>query len=417
MTLTREDPAALRRPVRQAAWRTAGYLALTGAVGWAVLTYGGMAVTFVRELGVRGRDVTFWRPWVTLVLVGWPGVFALAALVELVRLVGRYLTARRWERQLADPARAASVPPLEGHLIDRTRTGVGWAVLRLFGWLLACVVLGGLGYAFATGVVRLDDPGEAWFGLGGTLLALLGCLVGAWRDIRVARRAAVVENLSSSGPAESGVRVRGAVAAVVPTLEVRFAGGLRPGAVDLGVASGRVPHLLYLRLFDNLAGTDAFVKRWRRVGLVHFLRSADQVGADELATWSRQVGDLSVFIDNDAELDEVLHAPAPASGPDGYPAQGLLCHGSYWKRAVTRLLVECDAVFLDLTGYHAGHGGTAFEVQSAFDLIDVGKLRLVAAPGSDQQFLAAQLRYAWSQMVADSPNAGEGTRRVTVYVG
>ena len=417
MTLTREDPAALRRPVRQAAWRTVGCLALTGAVVWALITYGDAAAAFVRELGVKRRDVAFWRHWVTLLLVGVPAVYVLAAVVELVRVSARYATARRWERQLADPARAASVPPLAGHLIDRTRTGVGWAVLRLFGWLLACVVLGGLGYAFATGVVRLDDPGEAWFGLGGTLLALLGCLVGAGRDIRAARRAAVVEKLASSGPAENGVRVRGAVAAVVPTLEVRFAGPLRPGAIGAAAASDRVPHLLYLRLFDNLAGTDAFVKRWRRVGLVHFLRSADQVGADELATWSRQVGDLSVFIDNDAELDEVLHAPVQPPGKEGYPAQGLLCHGSYWKRAVTRLLTECDRVFLDLTGYHAGHGGTAFEVQSAFDLIDVEKLRLVAASGSDQQFLAAQLRHAWSQMVAESPNAGEGTRRVTVYVG
>lgn len=58
------------------------------------------------------------------------------------------------------------------------------------------------------------------------------------------------------------------------------------------------------------AGTDAFVRRWRRVELVHFLRSADQVSADELATWSREVGDLAASIDNDAELDEVLHGPS-----------------------------------------------------------------------------------------------------------
>lgn len=215
-----------------------------------------------------------------------PGVQAVLALLDLGRLMHRSLVARRWERMLADPERAVEVPPLGGHLIDRTRTGVGWAVLRLFGWLAATAVFGLLGYASWAGWISLDDPGKTWFALATTMLLMIGTLIASWRQVLAARPAAVVETLSSSGPAETGVRVRGALATTVPTLDVRFAGALRPGsaAAQPAGASGRVPRLLYLRLFDNLAGTDAFVRRWRRVALVHFLRSADQVSADELAT-------------------------------------------------------------------------------------------------------------------------------------
>ena len=97
----------------------------------------------------------------------------------------------------------------------------------------------------------------------------------------------------------------------MPALTVHLAGPLRPGPVD----PDRPLRLLYLRLFDNRAGTEAFVDRWRRFGVVHYLRSADQVTADELKTWSRQVGDLSAFIDNDAELDDFLAATHPQPGP------------------------------------------------------------------------------------------------------
>ena len=76
-----------------------------------------------------------------------------------------------------------------------------------------------------------------------------------------------------------------------------------------------------------------------------------------------------------------------------------------------------DYVVLDLTGFTADHGGTAFEVRSAFDLVDVARLKLTASHSSDTRFLNAQLQHAWSQLAADSPNAGTGVREVTVHVG
>ncbi|MFT3969380.1 MAG: hypothetical protein QM695_03645 [Micropruina sp.] len=42
------------------------------------------------------------------------------------------------------------------------------------------------------------------------------------------------------------------------------------------------------------------------------------------------------------------------------------------------MLQTVNFVVLDLTGFHAGHGGTAFEVHSAIDLVDVERLKLTA---------------------------------------
>jgi len=49
--------------------------------------------------------------------------------------------------------------------------------------------------------------------------------------------------------------------------------------------------------------------------------------------------------------------------------------------------------------------------------VDVDRLRLTAAAGSDRRYLTAQLQRAWSDLAADSPNAGPGVRQVTVFLG
>ena len=411
MTLTREDPRPLAPQVRSATLRAVALAVVSVAVYWVVTTYADDAVRFLRSLGLRQRDIQPWQLPAMAVLIAIPVWHVLSALLQLARVTGRYLTARRWERQLDDPARAADVPPLGSHLITGTRVSVATAIGAMVGAVL--LTLGSFGFAVGAAFNRLpfqasdDAIGYAW------LLAVSGCwaIYRSSKGLAVARRAAKVERLSSSGPAEVALSA-GARAAQVPTLHIEFASPLRPAP-----GRGSVGRILYLRLFDNLAGTNRFVERWRRHGVVHYLRSADQVSADELKTWSGRVGDLSVFIDNDAELDEFLAASQPVEGPDGYPAGELLCHGSYWKRAVQRLLTEVDHVVLDLTGFTADHGGTAFEVRSAFDLVDVARLKLTASHSSDTRFLNAQLQHAWSQLAADSPNAGTGVREVTVYVG
>lgn len=410
MTLTREDPRPLRPQVRKAALQTAFLMAVTVAVFWAVTSYADDVVRFLRGFGLKSGQIEPWRLPAMAVAIAVPAWHTLSAASELVRLARRYRIARSWERQLDDPQRAALVPPLGSHLIQSRDSSVAAAATTLVSAVVVTLGSAGFSVAAAYGVLPFRPSDDA---VGYGWLIAVGAAWTSYRSVGAlgaARRAATVERLSSSGPIEVQQHV-GARAQQVPQLSVRYTAALRPAP------GGSVGRILYLRLFDNRTGTDRFVDRWRRYGVVHYLRSADQVTADELKTWSRQVGDLSVFIDNDAELDEFLAATRPQPGPDGYPAGELLCHGSYWKRAVQRLLQAVDFVVLDLTGFHTGHGGTAFEVRSAIDLVTVQRLKLTAALDSDRRFLTAQLQHAWSEMAADSPNAGTGARTLTVHLG
>ena len=94
-----------------------------------------------------------------------------------------------------------------------------------------------------------------------------------------------------------------------------------------------------------------------------------------------------------------------------------MCHGSFWHTAVDLLLERMDLVVIDLTGYRPEHAGTRFELQRVIDRFPIEQVTLLAERGSDQRFLAAQVRSMWRHMGSGSPNAGSGSRPVRVVVG
>ena len=240
-------------------------------------------------------------------------------------------------------------------------------------------------------------------------------------------------NPSRSGP--------GSLATEIPELDVRFvpvgAHPLGDGHAPLGTI-GTLPHEIpYLRLFDNVGGTERFVNSaWRRIGYVHILRSASQVEADELEAAEDAGSVASLFITTPAELEETLRRQPigriSAPRPDGflakwrwafdaergrYPVPALLCHGTFWHTAVDLLLERMDLVVIDLTGYRPEHAWTRFELQRVIDRYPIEQVTLLAERGSDQRFLTAQVRSMWRGMADGSPNAGTRSRAVRVVVG
>ena len=275
--------------------------------------------------------------------------------VGLATVPGKLRAARTWENRLRDPSTSAQVPPLGGHLISAQRLTTARAAWHTVALGLATGALLLLTLAAFRGALPVEDER----GRLGPGLALFTVLVGtvwlfAIRQLCVTRRRWRVERLSASSTDRPAAPAERRTATTVPALTVHLAGPLR--------------------------GRRVTVHRQRR-----------PVG--------RRAG---------------RRRPAESQG---FPAHGLLCHGSYWQRAVTRLLLEVDQVFLDLTGFHPDHRGTAFELQAALDLVDVGRLRLIAGAECDQLFLVAQLRAAWRAMLPGSPNARSGSRTLTLHVG
>ena len=368
----------------------------------------------------------------------------------------RWMRARRFERMLDDPEQAHRVPPLRAH-VDAVPAARGGCALLAIAILLGLGAVGLVTYgvlALGDHVARIESEGEdqSWpmivFGA-----VLMVAAVAAARRVRkwhVARR---VERLSNDkglmtrpgtgavDPNPTGPVGLGPLAGEIPELDVRFVPvGPHPlgdRQAPLGTKGALPRDILYLRLFDNVGGTERFVNSaWRQIGYVHILRSASQVEADELEAAEDAGTVASLFIRTPAELDEALRrqptgrisVPRPegfiarwrwASDAERgrYPVRALLCHGSFWHTAVDLLLERMDLVVIDLTGYRTEHAGTRFELQRVIDRFPIEQVTLLAERGSDQRFLAAQVRSMWRQMGDGSPNAGSGSRQVRAVVG
>lgn len=230
------------------------------------------------------------------------------------------------------------------------------------------------------------------------------------------------------------------VATSCPPLDVRVTRPRRYGrkepklrrvTLEHNVAGLRPLHILYLRLFENQPRMRTFIEgAWREFGYVYMLRSATSVTPRELR-WAKQQGDFSVmFIDSDQRL--MAYCDSCGSQPMGkgrytfknigpttvhvrdkygsYPARPLLCHGTYWQEAVTKLLTEVDLVAMDLSGFRESNAGTRFELQRVVDTFPIERVVFLADRYTNERFIDGQLREAWSTMAATSPNATPGTR-------
>ena len=373
-----------------------------------------------------------------ILLIGGGGLLALGVLRwSAAAFHGmRWVRARRWERMLRDPTSAHLVPPLREHVKSVVRA----SELGLRAAALAMVVA-----AVGLVIVALEFPhwtegpeGESGPVLFAGLLAWGS--VRSWRDAGRRRLARRIEAISAAGvitdaAAEEPV---GDVSTSVPELTITFAVSGEPGTAHptfrVVPAHGGPRHVLYLRLFDNAAGTARLLAgAWPRRGYVHLLRSADQVTPEELEAAKDNGSIESMFISSAQQLDDALarqatgrYDPPPPTGilamwrglrdrrRGTYPVRALLCHGSFWKQAIDLLLPRMDHVVLDLTGYRPERTGTRYEMQRLIDTYPIGNVSIISDRQCDRAFLTAQITWAWRHMAAGSPNEGPDARTITV---
>ena len=466
VTRTRRE----RRPERKAALGRLARAVVAAAVAVAILRYGSrvdMLAAHVVEAARVARAVH-----VAKIAAVWAAGIALFNLGAASGRCARWLTALRQERMLRDPRRAALVPPRGEHLAcleGNVRAGGAPIFFLIFGVFLL---------AMGLGLAKLDMwLGSAKEGGGGgstrlypvyLLLAGVLALLGGVADLRGWSLLRRVERMSKrpapgDGPAPEPSSGR---AARIPLLEVRFQAPTPHPSRGLQVTTernvfGRPPwDLAYLRLFDNQARLEEMLSStWRECGYVHLIRSAASVGRAELnaAKDGRQL-----FIRSRDQLLAELCAqppePVPVEQPRltrwqrwsvlqaeaakrgnrltgaerqqllrqhraetrgprfrrVYPVRSLLCHDSFWKSALDVLLERVDVVVLDLSGYQRKNLGTGYELQRVVDRFPIRRCIVLADPLSDEEFLDAQIRQAWSRMADGSPNAGERPRSVLV---
>jgi hypothetical protein len=392
------------------------------------------------ELGMSTDETTQIITTVTVLALVAAAVFAAAAAWRTYR----WLRERRFVRMLRDPERAALVPPRATHLAVRQRMPTAGAATRkgLLYAFLVLVVLGAL--VLLPGRDESSSDGDSGstamhvFLLVGLLVAALAYVIVQFRRWMRARRVERMADDPAFGVGQAP-EVATQRAATIPPLALTFDrssgawyAGLSPLTRERNVF-GRPPwNIAYLRLFDNEARAHEFVdSAWRECGYVHFIRSATSVSADELD--AADDGE-AMFIDSVDWLLSAIRAAPSDPLPSGryelttiagtavtvddpygsYPLRPFLCHGSFWKTAVDTLFGVVDVVILDLSGFLRANVGTAYELQRVIDRVPINRCVLLADPQSDRQFLEAQVRNAWSQMAAGSPNQGDAPRSVDI---
>ena len=364
------------------------------------------------------------------------GVLVLVQLVTGVYRAFRWGRARHFERMLEDPARAAEVPPLEAHVkVMRWQFVQGRPALQralLVAALVAMLVGGKM-------IPDKDKPGENWrvtdwrvivtgAAIGGLVLVMTFMFVHRWLRAWRAEHLSSDDDLAGSPTAaKPGGRT---FAARVPELKLRFGSTARVRYPDPTQVTrernvfGRPPwSILYLRLFENEARLRAFLQGpWRECGYVHFMRAATSVSADEIHAAK---SGTALFINSpewlEAELARQPMEPLSCGHHDlrnvgdgeirvedaagSYPVRALLIHGSFWQATLDLLLDRVNVVVLDLSGYQRENVGTGFELQRVVDRFPFERIALIADEHSDEVFLEAQVREAWTHMAAGSPNA------------
>jgi hypothetical protein len=233
-------------------------------------------------------------------------------------------------------------------------------------------------------------------------------------------------------------------AARIPPLDVRFVAPRKlprlkrrlSVTATRNIAGSPPLEIAYLRLFDNRPRTRTFIEgAWREFGSVWLLRSAASVTTGEYRAAVHGGGLSRMFISSQEQLHAELDRDdrPRARGRQvfrdigttkirvydrygSYPVHAMLCHGSFWKEAVDALLAKVDLVALDLSGFGPSNLGTGYELQRVIDRFPMTHVVLLADERSNQKFLDEQIRDAWSNMAAGSPNATDGARDALVVI-
>jgi hypothetical protein len=406
------------------------------------------------QLGTSERDASRIVTWSTVLLAA----FAIARILQFLYHLARWRRARHWERMLEDPARAARVPPLAAHTDalrhQQMRGG------RVQGYAVTVAVVCGL--VVTTSIVpaessadRTDLTRSQQVGLiiaTAVALAVAGIIaVQRWRRARHAEHLSDDPSLGAPpanwipGTTEIGrprhpVReeVGGAAPALTVTTEAPpLTTRVRTAMVTstTNVFAAEPWEIVYLRLFDNDDRLREVLQGpWRACGRVLLMRAATSVSEEEIERarrgepmfinsheWLQRVLDADgrpLLAPGKHELTEIAATPVRVSDPFGsYAPLGLLVHGSFWQEALEALLDRADVVLLDLSGYRRENVGTGYEIQRVVDRWPIEHCLFLLDAESDAAFLEAQLRDAWSRMLATSPNAHDAHRVLMCRTG
>ncbi len=170
--------------------------------------------------------------------------------------------------------------------------------------------------------------------------------------------------------------------------------------------------LLLLRVFALGARSeplfDALRRRWLRGGDIAMIAGPDLVTSavepDEFLGFL--AGQLRRrFVAGSADLAMRIAAIDRRPDPDGrFRVAEFFCRADTWQMTMQRLIVDSDAVLMDLRSFSAANQGCIFELGRLLDAIDIRRVVFVIDSTTDRPFLESTLERLWSGLAENSPN-------------
>jgi hypothetical protein len=177
---------------------------------------------------------------------------------------------------------------------------------------------------------------------------------------------------------------------------------------------GQDPSLLVLRVFSLGARSEALfaasTRRWRHVGAVSLIAGTDLAASTVaphrfLAFVSRRLASLFI-VDAAAARDAVATIDRHRDADGRYRVNELFCHADTWQAVLHRLIVQTDAVLMDLRSFSPGNAGCVFEIEALLAAVPIERLVFVVDRTTDRRFLDRTWQEACGRLPLDSPNHG-----------
>jgi hypothetical protein len=157
---------------------------------------------------------------------------------------------------------------------------------------------------------------------------------------------------------------------------------------------------------------DAMRKAWLRGSAIAMIAGPDLVTSavephEFLGFLSGKLG--RTFVGDDADLGRRVAAMDSRPDPDGrYRVAEFFCRADTWQPTMRRLVVDSDAVLMDLRSFSASNQGCVYELGRLLDAIDLSRVVFVTDKTTNRGFLEATLQQQWSSLAAESPNRSTG---------
>ncbi|MDQ2692983.1 MAG: hypothetical protein M3Y68_13175 [Chloroflexota bacterium] len=172
------------------------------------------------------------------------------------------------------------------------------------------------------------------------------------------------------------------------------------------------PDLLVLRVFSLGRQSEQLFeelsRHWRSVGSMQLIAGPDLASStiEPHEFLDFLSGKLArQFIDSPQTLDVRISQMDRRPDFDGqFRVNDFFCYDDTWKRVLSRLVAESDAVIMDLRGFSSQNSGCIFEIDELVNLMPLGRVVFIIDDSTDEPFLQQVLQKSWKGMSTTSPN-------------